>query len=49
MSENWIELEATYFFPVGKRLPITLVRGEGTRVWDEDGASTWTSWPGSRS
>src|SRR4030067_693090 len=35
MSENWIELEAKHFFPVGKRLPITLVRGEGTRVWVE--------------
>lgn len=37
MSENWIELEARYFFPVGKRLPVTLVKGEGCRVWDEDG------------
>ena len=37
MSENWIELEAKHFFPVGKRQPVTLVRGEGTRVWDEDG------------
>jgi len=37
MSENWTELEAKHFFPVGKRLPVTLVRGEGTRVWDEDG------------
>src|SRR3972149_4750631 len=37
MSENWIELEAKHFFPVGKRLPITLVKGEGTRGWDDDG------------
>ena len=37
MSENWAELESRYFFPVGKRLPVTLVRGEGSRVWDEDG------------
>src|SRR3990170_2727227 len=37
MSENWIELEAKHFFPVGKRLPVTLVKGEGCRVWDEDG------------
>ena len=37
MSENWVELESRYFFPVGKRLPVTLVRGEGSRVWDEDG------------
>lgn len=37
MSENWAELESRYFFPTGKRLPVTLVRGEGTRVWDEQG------------
>ncbi|HEU5321045.1 MAG TPA: aminotransferase class III-fold pyridoxal phosphate-dependent enzyme, partial [Methylomirabilota bacterium] len=37
MSENWVELEAKHFFPVGKRQPVTLVRGEGTRIWDEDG------------
>ena len=37
MSENWAELERSYFFPVGKRLPVTLVRGEGSRVWDENG------------
>ncbi len=37
MSENWVELESRYFFPVGKRLPVTLVKGQGSRVWDEDG------------
>ena len=37
MSENWAELERRYFFPVGKRLPVTLVKGQGSRVWDEDG------------
>ena len=37
MSENWVELESRYFFPVGRRLPVTLVRGQGSRVWDEDG------------
>ncbi|MCH7998376.1 MAG: aspartate aminotransferase family protein [Chloroflexi bacterium] len=37
MSENWAELESRYFFPVGKRLPVTLVKGQGCRVWDEDG------------
>ena len=34
MTEDWIELEKQYFLPTSKRLPITLVRGEGTRVWD---------------
>ncbi len=37
MTENLIELEKKYFLPVSKRLPITLVRGEGTNVWDDDG------------
>ena len=37
MSDNWVELESRYFFPVGKRLPVTLVKGQGSRVWDEDG------------
>ncbi len=37
MKENWAELESRYFFPTGRRLPVTLVRGEGSRVWDEDG------------
>ncbi|MDO8616098.1 MAG: aspartate aminotransferase family protein [Dehalococcoidia bacterium] len=37
MSENWIELEKQYFLPVSKRLQVTLVRGEGTRVWDLEG------------
>ncbi len=37
MTEDWIELEKQYFFPTSKRAPVTLVRGEGTRVWDEDG------------
>jgi acetylornithine/N-succinyldiaminopimelate aminotransferase len=33
-KEDWIDLEKRYYLPVSKRLPITLVRGEGTRVWD---------------
>ncbi|HEU4758423.1 MAG TPA: aspartate aminotransferase family protein [Dehalococcoidia bacterium] len=37
MGENWAELEARYFFPTSKRLPLTLVRGDGCRVWDEQG------------
>ncbi len=37
MSENWAELESRYFFPIGKRQPVTLVKGQGSRVWDEDG------------
>ena len=30
-------LDADYLLPVYARLPITLVRGQGTRVWDADG------------
>lgn len=34
---NWIEQEKKYYMGVAKRLPVVLVRGEGVRVWDEDG------------
>ncbi|MBM3131644.1 MAG: aspartate aminotransferase family protein [Chloroflexi bacterium] len=34
---NWPEIEKKYFMPVFKRQPIVLVRGEGVRVWDENG------------
>jgi acetylornithine/N-succinyldiaminopimelate aminotransferase len=31
------ELEQKYFMRTFKRMPLTVVRGEGVRVWDEDG------------
>ena len=34
---NWQELEHKYFMHTVERTPVTLVRGEGARVWDEDG------------
>ncbi len=34
---DWQELEREYFMRTIKRVPLTLVRGEGCRVWDEDG------------
>ena len=34
---NWQELEHKYFMNTVKRVPLTLVRGEGARVWDENG------------
>jgi len=34
---NWQELEQKYFMRTFKRVPVTLVRGEGARVWDENG------------
>ena len=33
------EREAAVFFNTGKRFPVTLVRGEGSRVWDDEGKS----------
>jgi len=34
---NWQELEHKYFMSTVDRVPVTLVRGEGVWVWDEDG------------
>jgi len=34
---NWQELEHKYLMHTFERVPVTLVRGEGARVWDEDG------------
>ena len=34
---DWREIESRVFMTTGKRMPVVLVRGEGTRVWDEDG------------
>jgi acetylornithine/N-succinyldiaminopimelate aminotransferase len=34
---NWQELEQKYFMSTFERLPVTLVRGQGARVWDDDG------------
>ena len=34
---DWQELEKKYFMTTFKRLPLTLVRGEGMRVWDDRG------------
>ena len=34
---NWQELEQRYYMRIIDRLPLTLVRGEGARVWDDKG------------
>jgi len=34
---DWQELEEKYLMNTFKRLPLTLVRGEGARVWDDKG------------
>ncbi len=36
-ATDWRELESRVFMRTGKRQPPVLVRGEGSRVWDEDG------------
>lgn len=36
-KRDWIALEHKYYQGTFKRQPVTLVRGEGTRVWDSDG------------
>lgn len=33
---HWIDLENKYYMQVARRQPIVIVRGEGTRVWDEE-------------
>ena len=35
--ENWQELEQKLLMQTTKRLPVTLTRGQGVRVWDSDG------------
>ena len=38
LSQNdWQELEKKLFFRTGKRVPVTLVRGQGTWAWDDQG------------
>jgi len=34
---SWQEIERQYYMFVVRRQPVTIVRGQGTRVWDEDG------------
>jgi predicted acetylornithine/succinylornithine family transaminase len=36
-ANNWSELAEKYFLHFVNRLPLTLVRGEGAKVWDEQG------------
>ena len=34
---DWMELESQVYMQVTRRTPVVLVRGEGTRVWDDQG------------
>ncbi len=33
---NWMEVESRVFMATGRRMPVVLVRGEGTRAWDDN-------------
>ena len=34
---DWMDVEAQYYMHVVRRQPIVLVKGQGTKVWDEAG------------
>ncbi len=34
---DWREIESKYFMRTGRRMPLLTVRGEGTRLWDDEG------------
>jgi acetylornithine aminotransferase/acetylornithine/N-succinyldiaminopimelate aminotransferase len=34
---DWREIESRVFMTTGRRMPVVIVRGEGTRVWDDQG------------
>ena len=34
---DWREVESRVFMTTGRRMPVVIVRGEGTRVWDDAG------------
>ena len=34
---QWMDQESRYYMHTGRRQPVVLTRGQGTRVWDEDG------------
>ncbi|MBN1152483.1 MAG: aspartate aminotransferase family protein [Dehalococcoidia bacterium] len=36
-EKNWQEVEARLYLTTFRRIPLTIVRGEGVRVWDEQG------------
>ena len=37
MATDWKEVESRYYMNVVRRQPVVIVRGEGTRVWDDAG------------
>jgi predicted acetylornithine/succinylornithine family transaminase len=37
VATDWKEIESRYYMFVVRRQPVVIVRGEGTRVWDDNG------------
>ncbi len=37
VTTDWKEIESRYYMFVVRRQPVVIVRGEGTRVWDDGG------------
>lgn len=37
MTTDWRAIESQVFMTTGKRLPVVIVRGDGTRLWDDRG------------
>ena len=37
MATDWMEIESKYYMFVVRRQPVVIVRGEGSRVWDDTG------------
>jgi acetylornithine/N-succinyldiaminopimelate aminotransferase len=37
VTTDWASIESKVFFQTGRRTPVTLVRGEGSYVWDDRG------------
>jgi acetylornithine/N-succinyldiaminopimelate aminotransferase len=47
-SQAWMERARINLLQNYKQQPLVLERGQGTRVWDADGGSTWTFWGASQ-
>ena len=37
MTTDWKEIESRYYIYVTRRQPVVIVRGDGTKVWDDNG------------
>ena len=37
MNINWKQIESKYYMYAVRRQPVVIVRGKGTKVWDDEG------------